>query len=202
MTCSKGRLLLGVVLASGLVLAAASAHSAGKDAKSGAGAKPKKPTTSAVEAKDAKDAKESKAAKDGKDAKGTKDAKDGKDAKGSKDVKEGRGGKSAKETSEPETVPGHPNLKIRQGSYLRKNEGDPEAIDLRGELERRRDFEMRRHYARMAELDAIEEVAVQESDDALMERVEAVRRKEERRFWSVMQTLKGLAWQKIVRGEP
>ncbi|MBI5507736.1 MAG: hypothetical protein HY903_03170 [Deltaproteobacteria bacterium] len=85
---------------------------------------------------------------------------------------------------------------------LRHSDGEPESVDLRGELERRRDQEMQRHYARLAELDVIDEVAARENDAALSERVEAVRRKEERRYWAVMQRLKGEAWQKLARGAP
>ena len=97
---------------------------------------------------------------------------------------------------------GVPGPRIRQGSFLRRSDAGREEPDLRGELERRRDLEMRRHYARMAELDAIQEVGREAKDDALMDRVEAIRRKEERRYWAVMQEFRALVWAKTVRGAP
>jgi len=54
----------------------------------------------------------------------------------------------------------------------------------------------------MAELDAIQEVGREAKDDALMDRVEAIRRKEERRYWAVMQEFRALVWAKTVRGAP
>jgi hypothetical protein len=64
--------------------------------------------------------------------------------------------------------------------------------DLRGELERRRDAEMAKHFTRMAELDVIADLAEKAHDFTLAERVEEIRRKETGRFRDAMQELKGL----------
>jgi 5-enolpyruvylshikimate-3-phosphate synthase len=66
------------------------------------------------------------------------------------------------------------------------------APDLRGEIERRRDAEMVKHFSRMAELDVIAELAEKNHEVALAERAEEVRRKETDRFRDVMQELKQL----------
>jgi hypothetical protein len=64
--------------------------------------------------------------------------------------------------------------------------------DLRGDLERRRDTEMIKHFSRMAELDVIADLAEKAHDLTLAERVEEVRRKETGRFRDAMQELKVL----------
>ncbi len=92
--------------------------------------------------------------------------------------------------------------KLRQGSVLRRNKPLDQGVDLRGELERRRDLEIIQHYTRVAELDVIEAVARKEKDPKLVERVENVRRKETRRFWAVMQHLRQLARLRSASGAP
>lgn len=92
--------------------------------------------------------------------------------------------------------------KLRQGSVLRRDKALGETVDLRGEFERRRDFEIIQHYTRIAELDVIEAVARKEKDLKLIERAENVRRKELRRFWAVMQKLRALARMRSVSGAP
>jgi hypothetical protein len=93
-------------------------------------------------------------------------------------------------------------VKLRQGSLLRRDKPLERTPDLRGEFERRRDAEVVRHYTRVAQLDAIEAVARQQSDERLLERVEAVRRKETRRFWDAMQYLRAEARRKTASGTP
>ncbi len=90
----------------------------------------------------------------------------------------------------------------RPGSLLKRDKPVGEKVDLRGELERRRDFEIVRHYTRVAELDVIEEIAHEHDDLALAERVEGIRRKELRRYLAVMQRLRDLARAKALRGTP
>jgi hypothetical protein len=90
----------------------------------------------------------------------------------------------------------------RQGSLLKRDKPVAEEVDLRGELERRRDFEIVRHYTRVAELDVIEELARARDDPALAEKVEDVRRKELRRYLAVMQRLRELARAKALQGTP
>jgi hypothetical protein len=87
--------------------------------------------------------------------------------------------------------------KTRQGSLLKRDKPPPAGVDLRGELERRRDFEVLRHYTRVAELDVIEELARSANDLDLAERVETVRRKEQRRYLEVMQRLREIARRRV-----
>lgn len=85
----------------------------------------------------------------------------------------------------------HALNKIRPGSMLRSEAPPPdEPEDLRGELERRRDAELTKHYGRMAELDVIAELADKVHDLALAERTEDIRRKEVQRFREAMQDLR------------
>ncbi len=92
--------------------------------------------------------------------------------------------------------------KARPGSLLNRDKPLGESIDLRGDMERRRDFEVIRHYTRVAELDVIEGLARKANDLTLLERVEDIRRKELQRYFSVMQLLRDLALQKAVEVIP
>jgi hypothetical protein len=121
-------------------------------------------------------------------------------------------GAASKVKKPEEEAPAEPNddgtrrtsrvVKLRQGSLLRRDKPFDEAPDLRGELERRRDTEVVRHYTRAAQLDVIEEVARDQNDLRLLERVESVRRKETRRFWDAMQRLSEEARRKTASGTP
>jgi hypothetical protein len=82
--------------------------------------------------------------------------------------------------------------KLRPGSLIKSEGAEVRApyIDLAGALGRRRDDELEKHYARLAEMDVIAELAVKHRDVALAERVENVRRKETERFFVVMQEIR------------
>lgn len=64
------------------------------------------------------------------------------------------------------------------------------SVDLRSRFEKERDGFVLEHYTRVAELDVIEEIAHKQNDMGLLEAVESIRRKENMRFWHVMQKLK------------
>jgi hypothetical protein len=115
-----------------------------------------------------------------------------------------KGKAKAKATAESEesTKKTHNVTKTRQGSLLKRDKPVAEEVDLRGELERRRDYEIVRHYTRVAEFDVIEGIARANKNLALAERVETVRRKELRRYLAVMQRLRELARTKALQGTP
>ncbi len=102
----------------------------------------------------------------------------------------------------PAKAPRREINKIRQGSLLKRDAPAEEAPDLRGDAERRRDQEVVRHFERIAELDVIEQLAAREDDLALLERVEAVRRKELRRHWARLQQLRAWVLLKNWQGNP
>ncbi len=92
--------------------------------------------------------------------------------------------------------------KIRSGSYLRRNVAPESVVDLRGEHERRRDYELLRHFGRMAELDVIARVAKEIGDGQLASEVDAVRRAELERFRSAMQHLQLVIRARLQTGLP
>ncbi|MBI3178516.1 MAG: hypothetical protein HYZ27_02575 [Deltaproteobacteria bacterium] len=94
-----------------------------------------------------------------------------------------------------------PLSKLRADSLLKRDAPMPVLTDVRGDVEKRRDQELVRHYSRMAELDVIAAVAAAEGDDALGERVESVRRKERRRFLALMRQLHELARGQVSVGQ-
>jgi hypothetical protein len=74
----------------------------------------------------------------------------------------------------------------REGSYIVNNMPMPPPPDLRGTYEKARDDELMVHYQRLARLDYIEDLATQQKDNRLLERVENVRRKETQRHRAAM----------------
>lgn len=81
--------------------------------------------------------------------------------------------------------------KVRPASLLRLD-GPPvvEAPELRSALGRRRDALLGRHYARLAELDALADEAGRGHDLRLAEQIEAARRRDTQEFFLAMQALK------------
>ncbi len=92
--------------------------------------------------------------------------------------------------------------KIRSGSYLRRNATQEPTTDLRGEHERRRDYELVRHFERMAELDVIAKVAKGMGDSQLASEVDAVRRAELERFRMAMRYLQLVTRVRLQTGLP
>ncbi len=80
--------------------------------------------------------------------------------------------------------------KTREGSVLKSDKLLPGYVDLRSDAERKRDEELKMHFARIAELDVIAGVAEDTGDTGLGEYVEQVRRKEVQRHQKVMMALK------------
>ncbi len=191
--------LLG--LGGGAALAASGKSKEPKTSAAGKAKKsPEEPKASkATSASDAKAAKvaPAKSERSSGDAKVAKTDKSDKPEKTDKSDKSGKSGKGDADAGTTKS-----GLKIRQGSFLRRTDSEPEPVDLRGDLERRRDIEITRHYTRIAVLDRIAAIAEDQNDGALTDRVEAVRRKETRRYWAAMQELRSLAWLKTVRGQP
>lgn len=88
----------------------------------------------------------------------------------------------------------HAYTKIRPESLLQQSSNanmlvfqDPPFTH--GALQTRRDNELLRHYTRIAELDAVDELAKKMADHQLQERVEEIRRKEVNRFYAAMQRI-------------
>ena len=86
--------------------------------------------------------------------------------------------------------------KIRPGSMLRGENGAPipPMPELRSTAAKRRDQSVVKHFARLAELDVVDDLAEKRKDVSLQENVEEVRRKEMERFHMLMQGLRGLSW--------
>lgn len=76
--------------------------------------------------------------------------------------------------------------KVRDGSWLQKDEPIPDTPEVRSRYEAFLEAELRKHYARLAVLDRIIEVAVERDKDSLAARADAVRRKEVARFRKAM----------------
>jgi hypothetical protein len=83
-------------------------------------------------------------------------------------------------------------VKIRPGYSLGGPEELPPPGDTGGELAHRRDILVQRHYAHMAELDAISDAAMRAHDVAAAERAEALRRRDTQHFLLMMQSLRRL----------
>jgi hypothetical protein len=90
--------------------------------------------------------------------------------------------------------------KVRPGSVLKNAEPEPPAPDLRGLIERRRDWEVVAHFQRLAELDVITELAIKNNDGSLADRAEAVRRLEIERFRLAMRRLRNVIQAKALTG--
>ena len=82
--------------------------------------------------------------------------------------------------------------KIRPGYSLGGPEELPPPADTDGELGHRRDTLVQRHYAHMAEIDAINDAALRLRDVAAAERAEALRRRDTQHFLLMMQSLRRL----------
>lgn len=82
--------------------------------------------------------------------------------------------------------------KIRPGSMLRSGPADVPLVivDLNGVLGHRRDLEMTKHYARMAQMDVLAEIAEKNTLSGFEERLETTRRKEMERFFDAMQEIR------------
>ena len=81
--------------------------------------------------------------------------------------------------------------KVRPDSMLKLDAPPvPPATELRGKLGRRRDQLLTRHYARLAELDALADDAGRSHDLRLAEQIEAARRRDTQQFFLAMQALK------------
>lgn len=93
---------------------------------------------------------------------------------------------AGKDTDKPAA---HNAPKIRANSVLKSDKLLPGRADLRSESERKRDAELRAHFSRVAELDAIAAVAVEKGDVSLQEYVDLVRSKELQRHQKVMMAL-------------
>lgn len=79
---------------------------------------------------------------------------------------------------------------------MRGENGAPIAVppDLRSAAGKRRDQDVLKHFARLAELDVIDDMAEKRKDVSLQENVEEVRRKEMERFHALMQELRSVSW--------
>jgi hypothetical protein len=80
--------------------------------------------------------------------------------------------------------------KTRANSVLKSDKLLPGRADLRSEAERKRDAELRTHFARIASLDVIAAIASESGDLGLQEDVEQVRRKELQRHQKAMMAQK------------
>jgi len=72
--------------------------------------------------------------------------------------------------------------KVRTGSTLKKTQSDLPPPDLRGDYERRRDYQVVLHFTRLARLDLIAKLATDGNDTELSSQVTIVRRAELERF--------------------
>jgi hypothetical protein len=102
----------------------------------------------------------------------------------SKDGKDAAGKDGADKPS-----PRNGSKTTRANSVLKSDKLLPGRADLRSESERKRDAELRSHFSRVAELDAIAAVASEKGDVSLQEYVDLVRRKELQRHQKVMMAL-------------
>ena len=93
-----------------------------------------------------------------------------------------------------------PKKRYRTGSYLIRNRPVKLEYDGRGDFERRRDYELTRHYSRMAELDVIESLAAKSGESSLGDRVERIRRIEKARFRTVLAKLRLISQYKSAVG--
>jgi hypothetical protein len=87
----------------------------------------------------------------------------------------------------------------------RKNRGNkkPRAPrrEYRGELEIHRDYELHKHFRRIAQLDVIAEIAQKQGDLKMRDRVEKIRRSEDQRFRYTMQRLRAISRARIFSGD-
>ncbi len=90
--------------------------------------------------------------------------------------------------------------KVRDGSWLAKDKPLPEVVKVRSRYEAFLEAELRKHYARLAVLDRIMELAEENDDDSLAARTDTVRRKEVQRFRRVMTDFRAQAQARRVAG--
>jgi len=81
----------------------------------------------------------------------------------------------------------------RKGSFLIRNKLPKPATDLRGDLGRRRDYEIRLHFGRLAEFDVLERLGRKHKEVGMSKRVEQLRRKEMARYRTAMLMLRQAA---------
>lgn len=79
-----------------------------------------------------------------------------------------------------------PRHRVREGSWLQKNEPIPDPTEVKGSYEAFLDTELKKHYRRLALLDRIFEIANANDDSGLLARTDALRRKEVQRFRRAM----------------
>lgn len=79
-----------------------------------------------------------------------------------------------------------PRHRVREGSWLQKNEPIPDPTEVKGSYEAFLDTELKKHYRRLALLDRIFEIANANDDGGLLARTDALRRKEVQRFRRAM----------------
>lgn len=81
------------------------------------------------------------------------------------------------------------HTRVRQHAWLRRSAVDRPPQDLRSHAERQHDYQVYLHYSREAQLDAIAALATEHHEEALLARVEAVRRVERDRFRRALRAL-------------
>lgn len=95
-------------------------------------------------------------------------------------------GTTGEDDEDEEKKPRSRRPRVRDGSWLRKDEPLPEVVEVKSRYEAFLEAELRKHYARLAVLDRILEVAEENDDEGLAARVDTVRRKEIQRFSRAM----------------
>ena len=90
--------------------------------------------------------------------------------------------------------------KERDASYLKKAEPLPEVVEVQSRYEAFLQSELRKHYARLAVIDRVLELAEENDDDGLNSRADAIRRKELQRFRAAMNTFRQQAQARRVAG--
>lgn len=104
------------------------------------------------------------------------------------------------EANEAKTTYRSRRPKVRDGSWLAKDEPLPEVVEVKSRYEAFLEAELRKHYARLAVLDRILELAEENDDDGLAARADSVRRKEVQRFRRTMNEFREQAQARRVVG--
>lgn len=80
--------------------------------------------------------------------------------------------------------------RVRPDSLLRQADPPREIVDLRSTAEKQRDLEVAKHYARLAELDVMAQMARRsENDRSLVDRIDDLIRRERQRFRAKMRRM-------------
>lgn len=107
------------------------------------------------------------------------------------EVLDGASGENGGETErEAEAKKETPKKKVRTGSYIISDRPVFVSADLRGDFNRRRDYEVTRHFRRLAKLAVIESLAAKKGDSSVADRVERIRRIEKKRYRKALQLLR------------